>query len=138
MTTVATDGKSISSDSRIVGDYIDQIGSPKIFRVGEQLIGVCGSYTECLIYIDWLKAGQRETDRPKFSEFEAIHVSRNGVYWIDKDLQPIKASPKTAIGSGGRYAMAAMLAGADTKKAVQIAAKLDPYTGGKIVTMRLK
>jgi len=34
--------------------------------------------------------------------------------------------------------MAAMFAGADAKKAVSIAMKLDPYTGGKIKTVKIK
>lgn len=43
-----------------------------------------------------------------------------------------------ALGSGRKYAIAAMDVGATAKEAVKIAAGRDVYTGGKIRTLRVK
>lgn len=43
-----------------------------------------------------------------------------------------------AIGSGAKFAIAAMDMGADAKQAVKQAMKRDPFTGGKIRTFRIK
>lgn len=53
---------------------------------------------------------------------------------IHSDLEEIyseQVSP-AAIGSGGDYALAAMLAGAGPHVAIEVAMKLDPYTGGSV------
>jgi ATP-dependent protease HslVU (ClpYQ) peptidase subunit len=42
------------------------------------------------------------------------------------------------IGSGGSLALAAFLAGADAKKAVEIACTIDNLSGGKVYVHRLK
>lgn len=138
MTTIATDGLTIASDSRMIGEFIEQGNVEKIFRIGEQLVGVAGDYADCLKYIAWLQDGQRPSDRPKLSSFEALHISKSGVYWVGHGLQPVKMSKCAAAGSGGKFAIAAMLAGASPTKAVSIAMKLDPNSGGKVRTMRLK
>jgi ATP-dependent protease HslVU (ClpYQ) peptidase subunit len=138
MTTIATDGKTITSDSRVIGDYIEQGHFPKMFRVGDEIVGICGSYADGLAYVHWLNSGKKEDDKPKVQDFEAIHVSAAGVMWVGKNLHPIKSARIVAIGSGGAYAMGAMLAGTSSRKAVAIAKKLDPGTGGKLITMRLK
>jgi ATP-dependent protease HslVU (ClpYQ) peptidase subunit len=43
----------------------------------------------------------------------------------------------TAFGSGAPAALAAMMMGADARQAVEIAASIDPYTGGEIITMKV-
>lgn len=55
-----------------------------------------------------------------------------GRLWI-----PIDA-PYYAVGSGSRYALPAMDAGADAVKAVKIGCKRDPFSGGKITVLRLR
>ncbi len=138
MTTIATDGKTITSDSRVIGDYIEQGNFPKLFRVGSEIIGICGSYGDGYAYVEWVRNGEKEDCKPKIQDFEAIRVSARGVLWVGKNLHPIKSPRIVAIGSGGSYAMGAMLAGASSRQAVAIAKKLDTGTGGKLVTMRIK
>lgn len=61
-----------------------------------------------------------------------------GLYLYDDSLWPsgpIK-SARYAIGSGSEYAMAAMLMGADIVRAVEVAAELDPHTGGPVTVLR--
>ena len=42
-----------------------------------------------------------------------------------------------AIGSGAPYAIAAMACGKNAMDAVKIAKKFDPYTGGRITSIKL-
>jgi ATP-dependent protease HslVU (ClpYQ) peptidase subunit len=42
------------------------------------------------------------------------------------------------VGSGGEFAMGAMAAGANARKAVSIACQLDYYTGKGIDTVKVK
>jgi ATP-dependent protease HslVU (ClpYQ) peptidase subunit len=44
----------------------------------------------------------------------------------------VEVSAPFAFGSGSHFAMAAMMAGASAEKAVEIASRLDPHSGGKI------
>ncbi|MBL8644021.1 MAG: hypothetical protein JNK21_08800 [Rhodospirillaceae bacterium] len=135
MTTIATDGKVMAADSRLTGDYIDQFNSTKLYAVNGEIVGTCGTASEGLAYIQWL---QDSKAAPKLSDkFEALHLTRGGIFSVDRNLVRIRVAKVSAIGSGCGYAMGAMLAGASPGKAVQIAAKLDPHTGGKIVTMKL-
>jgi ATP-dependent protease HslVU (ClpYQ) peptidase subunit len=42
------------------------------------------------------------------------------------------------IGSGGSLALAAFLAGADAKKAVEIACTIDNLSGGRVIVHKLR
>jgi 20S proteasome alpha/beta subunit len=58
------------------------------------------------------------------------HDDKTGIW--KQDLDPANSD---AIGSGAAYALAAMDMGATAKEAVEMAAKRDVYTGGKIRTL---
>lgn len=60
--------------------------------------------------------------------------SPEGSFW----KQPLSVFDRYAIGSGSPYAQGAMEMGADAKKAVEVAAKLDVRTGGKIKTYKIR
>lgn len=104
------------------------------------LIGACGFSSSVNPYIAWLKnpVGERPSLGDKDSNTAMIVVRPNGKIedhdWIGIDQMD---APFFAIGSGRYAAFAAMHMGADATKAVQIAAKLDPFTGGRIRTVRL-
>lgn len=140
MTTIATDGKVVAADTRQVGQYIDQIESVKLYVIRGEIIGIAGDCAEAYNYLDWLKCGAKPSQKPNFdkdSEFEALHVTKDGVFHVTKSIHKVLVGTPSAIGSGGDYAMAAMMAGATPQKAVSISMKLDPYTGGRVVTKRL-
>lgn len=65
-------------------------------------------------------------------------IAVNGrAYEISSDFAVTReASGVYADGSGSSYALGAIHAGADLKSAVEIAAKLDPYTGGRVTVAR--
>jgi hypothetical protein len=60
-------------------------------------------------------------------------VGKSKVFCLEADkMIPYKVSKTFAIGSGCKFAMAAMACGKTPAEAVKIAAKLDPSTGGAV------
>lgn len=61
------------------------------------------------------------------------------IYLYDKNCVGIKWTGNYfALGSGGNFALGAVLAGKTAKEAVEIAKKLDINSGGKIKTVKIK
>lgn len=140
MTTIATDGKQMAADTLQVGEYIDQVESVKIFRIRGELVGIAGDYSEARHYLEWLHNGSKKESKPTFdkdADFEAIHATEQGVYHVTKNMYRVAIGKPAACGTGGTFAVAAMLAGATPTEAVEIAVRLDPYTGGKVVCKTL-
>lgn len=135
MTTIATDGKTMFSDSQQTTDHIDRVDVLKVCKVEGSLWGFAGSVTQWLIFLKWLNGGDKHTD---LDEFEVLQIDEKGkVFYWGQRLQPVEVGHPAAIGSGGAYAMGAMMAGASPRKAVEIACELDSYSGGKIRGLRL-
>lgn len=60
-------------------------------------------------------------------------VGRSKVYCLEADkMIPYEVAKSFAIGSGAKYAMAAMACGKTPAEAVRVAAKFDPFTGGAV------
>lgn len=133
MTTVATDGKTIASDSLQQGVHIDQVVCKKIHRVKGAVVGLAGDVQDGKKFLSWLRGG----DKADLSNnFEALVVD-GGVAYHYTDHIPVNAGLPAAIGSGAGYAMAAMLAGCSPREAVKIAIKLDIGSRGPVREMKL-
>ncbi len=139
MTTIATDGKTIASDSLMVGGYIDQVQAKKLWRIGDKIVGGAGAYTSVLEFVEWAKDGFNPDKKPSLPEdsFEALMVTKSKILYFDNRLIAMVPGRPASIGSGTRFAMGAMLAGADPRQAVNIAKRLDTNTGGKTVVMEI-
>lgn len=134
MTTIATDGKVIAADSRGVSDFILQGNINKVFRLKDGSIAAFAGHSLCYsAAIEWLNGGEK----PNFkdAEFYALILDSDGVWYVDDNYHKERMPAPYAIGSGCKFAMAAMLAGASPKEAVRIASKLDENTGGRIRVM---
>lgn len=137
MTTIATDGKSMAGDSRItarnewVGDTI------KIHKAKDgRIFGCCGASADRVLFGAHING---ENAEPKLSDdFSALVLNADGTvdYYYDK-LVPIRYLTPMAIGSGGDFALGAMLAGKSPAEAVGIAALRDLSTGGDITTISI-
>ena len=130
MTTIACDGKSMASDSQQTGVYIDIVVAQKIFIVNGHVIGAAGEASSGLAFVDWFRNGCNDDDYPRQCDdnsFEAL-VVRDGekIKYYSSSRYGVDVGTVAAIGSGSKFAMGAMLAGADPQKAVEIACKLDP------------
>lgn len=59
-------------------------------------------------------------------------VMKGRIFTFDGILSVCEHTTYAGIGSGGDYALGALAAGKSVKKALEIAAELDPYTGGEL------
>lgn len=145
MTTIAFDGKTLASDGQVSGGYISSYKYKKIFSKNGWLIGAAGRLSECAMFIEWfekwLHAQEGREQGIKVDpvepfdreEFTALVISPERecmVFESGRDMFEVEAP--FAIGSGSPFAIAAMKAGADAKKAVEVAIELDPYSGGEV------
>jgi len=137
MTTVAVRDGVMASDS---ASEMDGVLSKvkKMYRAKDgSIIGLAGNIGQGIAFVRWYdKKGKGE--KPDMDDAYALVLKPTGeVISFDCTLEPFPISePFTAIGSGAQLAMAAMLAGADAKRAVQIACKIDPHSGLGVVALK--
>jgi hypothetical protein len=146
MSTVAYDGKTIAADSQgTTSGGIEPVPFKKIWRIKKHaqwtLAGGVGDYDACVTFVKWVMAGCCE----KMPEANLDDVV---LFTVDKKfrLQIIGSQGfpiltiKTpyAMGSGGDYALAAMICGKTAREAVKVAIQLDANSGGRIVSYGAK
>jgi hypothetical protein len=131
MTTIAFDGKTMAADKQTSGGYIE--GSvTKICKINGSVYAAAGGMEEMEEFFAWIKNGG---DKPTIKDFEGLEAKGKNCWWYGEKLMRCKTTVPAAIGSGTRFAIGAMMAGADAKTAVNISAKLDPHTGCGIKTI---
>lgn len=150
MTTIAYKGRVMAADTRIVGDGQALRGAPKIRRLPSgALLGVAGEADErdlagLLAKVnapDDLPA--REQIGALRLDFSALLALKSGRLFLiesakDEDAatfwgQVFEVRERFwAIGSGGKYALGAMAAGANVVAAIKAAARWDTSTGGPV------
>lgn len=140
MTTIFADAKKgvmvCDSKTTIGEQWIED--PAKVVRVGDELIGFAGWATEGDRWLAWYKAGQNGP-APKVTNATALILSREGLRLLDNSGGiTVIPSGNLGVGSGGAFARAAFLAGADAKKAVEIACKIDANSGGTVYVHKLK
>jgi ATP-dependent protease HslVU (ClpYQ) peptidase subunit len=132
MTTIVADARSglMASDSQWISD--DVTGSVrKVWRVRGDLVGFAGDLEAIGATLEWFRSGF--VGGPPRDECTALILRRTGIFtWSSQDGEVREDAPFFAIGSGGQAARAAMLAGADCRKAVRIACTIDAGTGGRV------
>lgn len=133
MTTVAFDGLSLSVDTQIT-DTFSSTGHSKVHRFSNGSIGAfCGDWAACQKAMRFLEGTEEEPE----GVWACIVIYASGVVRvIDNEGCTLDVTGKQyALGSGGPYALGAMLAGKTAAEAVAIAAVLDPNTGLPIETI---
>lgn len=154
MTTIAWDGKSLSSDSQsTTGSLVTSLTEKKIYRAGidwqicGEKVTALGLAGDCGANIDVIAALKSDLNtKSKFSpayDFTALVVTqRKSCFLIfkekDKELPLICEQVQPyAIGSGADIARAAMHMGKSAAESVHIAIELDIYSGGDVVTIEV-
>jgi ATP-dependent protease HslVU (ClpYQ) peptidase subunit len=145
MTTIAWDGKFIASDGqKSSGNYICPGSATKIIRRENMVFALTGISSLFEPMIDWYLKGAAPKECPRplsensssfsiliiFKEGKAFKVSSNIPY-------PEEVFAPDAWGSGGVWAVGALKAGADVRRAVEIAIECDTSSGGEIQVMDL-
>lgn len=138
MTTVVYKDGVIAADTLICeGDQFYGERS-KIFDLENHVVGVAGAsllYDEFLLFVQG-KEFNREVFKTNDLNFKGIVIDKKTrkVLCYEKELV-CDGDIKTdfiAIGSGAAIAKGALLMGANAKQAVECAAKIDRFTGGRI------
>lgn len=133
MTTIAWDGKTLAGDTQTNHEPIIIPGKTrKIFKLRDgRLVGISGVVSEFPSFLHYLESGESSGQL----DVSALVVQGKQCMYYEGTRPSYLKRPPAAIGTGTGYALAAMMAGADAKKAVQIACKLDPSSGGQVMTL---
>lgn len=139
MTTIfcsAKHGVMVSDSKMTIGGT--WVTSTKITRHGDHLIGMSGDSAASDKWLEWWISGQKGP-KPKIPNSNGLLLGPEGVLQLtgDGEFVPIERGFH-GIGSGGDYAVAAFMAGADPKKSVEIACQIDLYSGGAIQVEKLR
>lgn len=140
MTTIAYDGYDLAADSQITSGNEKVCGVQKIHEIQikgkAHWIGLSGTTKYFKDVITWTKNPERKSEPKVNGEVDGILISCEGCVMIlvddGENISWDEWHTPVAIGSGGQFAIGAMLAGKNAKQAVNIAAKVDTLTGGPI------
>lgn len=140
MTTIATDGKSMVGDGqREHRGTITNRNAQKVRRLKDgTLLGTAGCVAMGDQVVEWLNNGGSVPELKGDEGFVCLHLKAEGeLYMIGPECVPSRIEPPFAVGSGMDFAVGAMHAGANPKRAVEIAVMCDPNSGGKITELSL-
>jgi ATP-dependent protease HslVU (ClpYQ) peptidase subunit len=108
--------------------------SKKIRRLSDgSLIAGSGIARQVGDFAAWYET--REGSKPDIEHATIIRISKQGtitIYDGKADERDVTDCPFYACGSGAMAALAAMYMGARADQAVEIAMKIDPWTGGEV------
>lgn len=143
MSIIAWDGKMLVADKQSTGGQ-QSCTVTKIFRVPQGLIGVTGNTSHMMPLLAWFQNLCMPELYPKFQAGEnnsqVLHIDKQKRIWLYADQpEPFQIEqPYYAIGSGNDIAMGAMMAGADARRAVDIACYLNIYCGMGVDSLTLE
>lgn len=131
MTTIAYRDRLLVSESRLTEkNFIYSDTCQKLWKLEDgSLFGSSGSDDGGHMLLAAMQNGDKI---PELVGTKALHVKRDGTVWLyEGAIWTPWTDEFVAIGSGKRFAMAAMHAGANAIEAVNIAKKCDVYSGGE-------
>jgi hypothetical protein len=158
VTTIAYKDGVLASDSRSTeGDDSAKSNCVKIWRIvskvepvrGEILLGCSGDEFGAALFKEWMEKGGEpflhargveggDGDGQTGDDFDALIVHKSGLYNANRLCCLVKTIERFwAHGTGRQGALVAMRLGKSAVDAVRVTAGVDPYTGGKIVSLRL-
>lgn len=145
MTTIAYRDGILAADSHATygGGSAHKHTCRKLFRKTiienkkkvDVIIATAGDSSPGLVFVDWYGSGKPIPDTFLHigGEFLCLVLTPKGLFEFDIYCRGEEVMDDFyAIGSGAPFALGAMAAGKCAYDAVRIAAKYDPYTGGKI------
>lgn len=136
MTAIVTDGTAMAADglTSTTNDMIND-NTIKLHRLPDgSIIGAAGAADRWPEAVAELSRSIEADDLPAEmkGDYDLLRLLPNGkVVGYHERLRPHAVAVPAAIGSGGDYARAAVLAGADLKTAIKIAGQIDLHTGGR-------
>ena len=134
MTTCIWDGEFICADTRsMTGDVIDQGPCQKIFQKNGVYCAISGDLAEAVVVVKRLLQPQKpsadDVHLVEEGEWQIFLVSETRSEYYGGTLLPAPMAAPFAIGTGGSYALAALLAGKTGPQAIRLACKMDACSG---------
>ena len=137
MTTIACDGRTMAGDGLITeDDHVCLTDYEKVRGLKDgRIVGFAGNSYNWGPFADWLESGEGEP--PKVHEnFACIVLTPGGsVLSYDQYGRSFQEQAPAAIGSGARFALAAMDLGKSAHEAVEYACTRDIYSDGTITSL---
>lgn len=147
MTTIAFTKGELAFDSRITAgsDIVGSMIKGKRLESGA-LIAICGDVAQGQLFQRWAEDGFVNNDTKKTLELlkdadytAVVILPDSSIRVHDNNLLPIVYTSKMyAWGSGGPFALGAMVHGASAAEAVKVAKICDACTGGRVRVLRLE
>lgn len=141
MTTIAADGKTMAGDGLITeADYVCCRDYKKVRRLSDgRIVGMAGNAYNWDAFAAWLEANS-ECDMPKVEDgcWVLVLMPDGKVRQYDEHGRWFEESPPCAIGSGQRFAIAAMDLGKTAGDAVRYASTRDIFTGGEVLELSIE
>lgn len=146
MTTIAYKDGIIAADSQLTIDDVKVISSDKIKILNKDTIFAGAGDSSMVILAerffaqsDWEEKLNARPEIPEKKSVEGILISKGRVFIVDSDLIPdLLNHPFYAVGSGWKFALAAMHTGLSAVDAVAFAAEFDVNTNNKIRWLDVK
>ena len=142
MTTVAYKDGCIAADRQAQSGWMRFGEMTKIRRTRHGfLVGGAGHMARVQEFLDWAEEGLQpghSTDAPTADDPDAcaegiiVHPDGRILIYDNSPRLVCVAAPFVAIGTGEKYAMAAMEMGASPAEAVALASRFDIYTGSVV------
>lgn len=144
MTTVAFDGRTLCADTKLVTASGQILYRSKLVQGFGYRAACCGDVGVSrwmqlqlevgqplhAVLSNWPRLGTADD-----AQADMLLVTPQQLFLIaGGSVVEIKHRNFHAIGSGGEYALGAMSAGCDARKALEVAALIDAFTGGDIET----
>jgi hypothetical protein len=147
MTTIAYRDGILAADSRLTVDHgsgARKHTCKKLFRKRvtegkksfDVIIATAGESSPGMVFVDWYGSGKPvpELFLHLGGDFLCLVLRPDGLYEYDVYCRGEQIEEEFyAVGSGSMAALAAMHCGKSAVEAVRIAARIDSYTGGRVI-----
>lgn len=146
MTTIATDGLVVASDSVVsVGSsFLEPFSVNKIITRNDRIFAFSGVMCLFEAMIQWYLDGHKSKDIPVFRSDKPDDCSWFWVFDNGKLIEfsnqypyPMELKAPVAMGSGSYYASTAFVLGAGAELAVKAAIRCDPFSRGPVSIVEL-
>ena len=147
MTTVVIHDNKVYADGQSTSTMITSYNVKKIVNIGKAILVGAGRYAHVCKFHDWaaemIEAGHAQEVFPHVNigmpekmvddDFLGAILYPDGTVVLFEGCDNYyEVEQPVFLGSGSDYAAGAIHAGADGVTAIEVAIKLDPYTGGEI------
>lgn len=135
MSVVAWDGCCLAAD-RLGCRGAHRLEVLKVWRVNGLLVGGAGKVPIVAALVDWIRSGRDPEAFPKRARrggATVLVIERDltsALYSRSSEPQRFDGTRNIAIGSGGAYALAAMVCGRSAREAIEVASAIDPHRCG--------